>query len=118
MSVRRFDDGSTVPKRALQIYLILIGAARRREILTYEQLSTLMGFERAAGVLADRLGPIMRWCERNGLPALTAIVVNKTSGLPGEGLQTVEGNKFAAEQQKVFQFDWFAIVPPELSELT
>jgi hypothetical protein len=118
MSVRRFDDGSTVPKRALQIYLVLIGAARRHEILTYEQLSTIMGFERGAGILADRLGPVMRWCDRNGLPALTAIVVNKTTGLPGEGLQTVGDNKFAAEQQKVFQYDWFAILPPEVSELT
>jgi len=98
MMLQRFDDASTVPKRALQIYLILIGAARRHELLTYEQLSTSMGFERAAGVLADRLGPVMRWCQRNELPALTAIVVNKTSGLPGEGLHTVDGGKFAAER--------------------
>ena len=117
MALERFDDGSNVPKRTLQIYLILIGAAQRHEILTYEQLSTLMGFERAAGILADRLGPVMRWCARNNLPALTAIVVNKTSGLPGEGLHTVDGNKFAAEQQKVFKFDWFAIFPPVITEL-
>lgn len=117
MALQRFDEASNVPKRALQIYLILIGAARRHEMLTYEQLSSLMGFDRAAGVLADRLGPIMRWCERNGLPALTAIVVNKTTGLPGAGLQTVDGNKFALEQQRVFQHDWFAIFPPDVAEL-
>jgi hypothetical protein len=117
MSVRRFDEASNVPKRALQIYLILIGAARRREILTYEIVSTQMGFERAAGVLADRLGPVMRWCARNQLPPLTAIVVNKGTGRPGDGLQTV-GEDFAAQQQRVFEYDWFGIFPPEVDDLT
>ena len=118
MPITRFDTDATLAKRALQIYLILIGCADRRETITYEILASKMGYDRGAGVLADRLGPIMRWCAMNGQPALTAIVVKKGTGLPGDGLETVEDNKFSREQQRVFEHPWFDFFPPDLTELT
>ena len=115
---KTFESASTNASRALQIYLILIAAANRRETLTYEMLGEAMGWgRRAAHVLADRLDPLMRWCKANSLPALTSIVVDKNKGVPGVGLTTVEGNHLPAEQQRCFEFDWFSIFPPTLDEL-
>src|SRR5260370_4568731 len=116
MAITRFAENPTVETRALQIYHILIGAASRRETLTYGGLATKLGF-RGAGVMASFLEPIMRWCRNNGLPALTAIVVNQDTGIPGHGLTTVPGGDFPAEQQLVFPFDWYAIQPPMREDL-
>ncbi len=114
--MKRFSDDATLATRAFQIYLILIGAAHRREILTYGLLAKLIDYQ-GAGVLADRLGPIMKWCDANKLPALTAIVVNQDTGEPGVGLTIFSAKSLPAEQQKVFQFDWFAVFPPSVEEL-
>ncbi len=114
--MKLFADNATLATRAFQIYLVLIGAAHRREILTYGLLAKLIGFE-GAGVLAGRLGPIMRWYDANNLPALTAIVVNQDTGEPGGGLTMFSSKSLPAEQQKVFQFDWFAVYPPSVEEL-
>lgn len=54
----------------------------------------------------------MNWCKREGLPALTAIVVEKETGIPSTGLSTVSDDNFPAEQQRVFSFDWYSIFPP------
>ena len=116
---RTFESDSSNASRALQIHLILIGAAKRRETLTYEMLAEAMGWGRhAAHVLANKLDPLMRWCKANGLPALTSIVVDKNKGIPNIGLTTVEGDDFPAEQQKCFEFDWFSIFPPTVVELS
>ncbi len=76
----------------------------------------MMGFECGAGKLADRLGPAMRWCDRNRLPALTAIVVKKTTGIPGAGWQTVGDAGLQPNNRKVFNTT-VQHIPPELSEL-
>jgi hypothetical protein len=59
----------------------------------------------------------MNWCDREELPALTSIVVEKETGIPSTGLTTVTENNFPAEQQRVFSFDWYSIFPPSLKEL-
>ena len=114
---KRFSAEPHLPQRALQIYLILIGAAYRRETITYTRLGKMLGYPRAGGVMADRLGPVMMWCAKEKLPALTAIVVNDKNGLPGGGLTAFEAKTLPAEQQKVFKFDWFSIFPPSLKDL-
>jgi hypothetical protein len=68
-------------------------------------------------ILAHPLGRIMNWCDREGLPALTSIVVEKATGLPSTGLSTVAHNAFAAEQQRVFSYPWHSIFPPTPEEL-
>jgi hypothetical protein len=45
--VRRFSDEPILPMRALQIWQILISAARNRQILTYGILASMLGYERA-----------------------------------------------------------------------
>jgi hypothetical protein len=42
MATNKFSDEPTNASRALQIYLILIGAAHRRETMTYKALAALM----------------------------------------------------------------------------
>ncbi len=106
--VRRFSDESTRPMRALQIWQILIGAARDRQILTYGMLANMLGYG-GAGVLAQPLGHIMYYCQENDLPPLTILVVNKDTGLPGEGLTGADLN---ADRESVFRYDWHSIIPP------
>ncbi|MBI5422805.1 MAG: hypothetical protein HZA32_01875 [Opitutae bacterium] len=63
----------TTHERALQIYPVLIAAAHNRQVLNYKIVGGLIGVP--AQGLANHLGHIMRYCERAGLPPLTALVV-------------------------------------------
>jgi hypothetical protein len=110
----KFDQIRTARARALQVYLVLIGAAHNRQILTYKVLSKVVGFK-GAGVFAGILGHIMFWCEQERLPALTSLVVNEETGLPGDGLITPEDAN--AERESVYAFKWYSIVPPTVQQL-
>lgn len=105
----------TQAERALQIWQILISAASQRQTLTYGMVATLLEFK-GAGILAPILGCLMRYCERNNFPPLTCIVVNQQTGLPGEGLTTIQNlNK---DREAVYKFNWFTLMPPTLEELS
>lgn len=110
---RRFSQNPTRPERAVQIWLILIGAAYNRQILTYRILAEMLNYK-GAGVFARTLGHIMFYCREEGLPPLTVIVVNQETGLPGEGLTETDLN---ADRERVFNFDWYDIVPPTPEQL-
>lgn len=114
MPVKMYSDNPTTRTRAVQIYQILVGAAHRREIMTYQILAERIGYK-GAGVLDRQLGHLMYWCSENGLPPLTVLVVNKTTGLPGVGL--VEALDLNSDRERVFNYDWYAIVPPTAGEL-
>jgi hypothetical protein len=59
----------------------------------------------------------MYYCKQNDLPPLTVIVVNKATGIPGDGLD-VPGPERSPEREKVFRYTkWFDIIPPEAEEL-
>ncbi len=111
---RKFDDVRTDESRGLQAYLILIGLAVERKTITYGLLAERVGF-RGAGVFAGILGHVMHWCKQNDLPALTALVVGSDTGKPGSGLTTVDDREAARE--KVFEFNWYSIIPPSGEEL-
>ena len=110
---QRFSQNPTRPGRAVQIWLILIGAAYSRQILTYRILANLLSYK-GAGVLADTLGHIMFYCREEGLPPLTVLVVNQETGLPGEGLTETDLN---ADRERVFNFNWYDVVPPTHEQL-
>lgn len=112
--LRYFNDGPSNAGRALQIWLILIGAAHNRQTLTYGILAGRLGFK-GAGVLAHPLGHLMHYCRQHQLPPLTVLVVNQDTGLPGEGLTEAELN---ADRENVFNFDWYALIPPSSEELS
>jgi hypothetical protein len=103
MPVRKFGDDTHYNTRALQAYQILIGLAANRQTLTYGLLSERMSYAGGRGeILAHPLGCIMRRCKANDLPALTSLVVDRKTGLPASGLDTVAGDEFPAEQQRIF----------------
>lgn len=114
MTVRYYSEDRTLPMRALQIFTILVGCAHRRETLTYKLLANRLGYK-GAGVLDKQLGLIMYWCDGNGLPPLTVLVVNSENGLPGGGL--IASSDFHADRETVFNTNWYDIVPPTLDEL-
>ena len=111
------DFPRTEPAWGLRAYLVLLGAAARRETITYEQLSERID-RGGARFLHAPLMHLMRWCENQGLPPLTVLVVNKTSGRPERGLTTIDPEEFAEAQQRVFALDWFAVLPPTIDELS
>ena len=69
---------------------------------------------KGAGVMSSFLDPIMRYCETRGYPPLTVLVVNQESGLPGDGLTTLEETN--ADRERVYRFDWLAVRPPESND--
>ena len=107
----------TVSERAWQAWAVLALAARNRQILTYETLGKLTGMH-AAG-----LGPILEqvqsYCLVEGLPPLSALVVNKGTGLPSPGFVAATNVPLAFQQ--VFEHDWLTTPcpsPERLAEAT
>lgn len=111
--MRKFSENSSAPQRALQAWQILISKAANRQTITYIELAKLMGYTDARP-MSQILDPIMKYCDQNGLAPLTALVVSKERGAPGDGLTTVKD--IDADREKVFGYDWYALVPPTPEE--
>jgi len=111
--IKKFDDNPSNASRAVQIWQILISKAHNRQTITYGNLADLMGFK-GAGVLAEKLGHIMHFCDQNDLPPLTVLVVNRITGKPGEGLTANED--FDVERENVFKHNWYGLYPPSKDE--
>jgi hypothetical protein len=111
---KTFNEEPTRPYRALQLWQILIAKAANRQVATYGELERLIGFK-GAGVFAQTLGHIMYYCQQNGLPPLTALVVKKKTGLPGHGL-TVRKD-LDAGREEAFGCEWFKVLPPTPRQL-
>ena len=111
--MKTFDSVRTREARALQIWQILIGLAHNRQTITYKRLSELLHYG-GAGTLAQLLDPIMMYCKKSNLPPLTILVVNEATGMPGEGLSTIQD--LNADREKVFRHDWYSIFPPSEQE--
>jgi putative restriction endonuclease len=101
---------------ALRAYLILIGCAADRQTVTYDALCRRIK-RGSPNLLARPLDMIARWCQRNELPALASLVVEPTTGLPAPGFMSVSRGEVPREQERVWEFDWYAILPPTLQEL-
>jgi hypothetical protein len=52
----------------------------------------------------------MRYCDTNGLPPITALVVRKGIGRPGSGLKTL-GADPDRDRENVFRYEWFKRAP-------
>ena len=97
-----------VSERAWQVWPILAFAARNRQTLTYELLGQLTGM--AIPGLGAVLEPIQSYCLLHGLPALSALVVNKKTGLPGIGFIAAED--VPREFIRIFAHDWLTVGCP------
>jgi hypothetical protein len=112
---RPFDVGG--PATALRLYLILICCAARGETVTPEELAQ-RAHQQDKGLLTPPLDIIAGWCRANGLPALTLLVEDNVTAKPTPHSDAATGRNVAAEQDKVREYDWFAIFPPSVAELT
>jgi hypothetical protein len=116
MKVRKFNPSSPHPMRAVQTWQILVGKAMNRQTVTYNELGKLVYGRHAPGVFAKILGHIAFYCEDYKLPSLTTIVVSQGAGAPGFGIP-IPPSKVLTEREKVFERDWYDIVPPTADEL-
>lgn len=114
--MKKFNPTSKNPARAVQAWQILISRAMNRQTITYEGLSRLMYQKRAPGVLDKILGHIAYYCQDNELPPLTAIVVGKGRGTPGEDIP-LDPATFDSERERVYKYDWYDVYPPSEEEL-
>ena len=103
----------TRSQRAVQIWALLVCAARERRTYTYGGMADMLGFG-GAQVLGSLLAPIMRLCRARGWPPLTILVVNQSTGRPGDGLPL--DDSVDVERERVFNFDWFSLEPPETED--
>jgi hypothetical protein len=74
----------TQPEQAVLLWPVLALAARNQQILSYSDVQGFTGI--AQHGLGQPLGLIHHYCERQRFPRLNVIVVNRDTGLPGEGL--------------------------------
>jgi hypothetical protein len=100
-------------QRALQIWSVLVGAARNQQILGYAAVEDLVGVPQYG--LTPILGAIEVYCQRKKFPRLTAIVIDECTGLPGDifpGQSGAAGVEVFRDQSRVFVFDWLKHKPP------
>ena len=108
--------GNTEKESAVRAYLYLIGLAAHRKSVTYEELPEAIK-RGGPNLLAKPLGLLSEWCKANELPALASLVVERATGLPAPGFTVVSRSEIPAEQEGVWDYDWFAIYPPTIEEL-
>ncbi|GAC1370548.1 MAG: hypothetical protein NVS3B3_04210 [Aquirhabdus sp.] len=97
--------------RAQAAWPILIRTARRRTKISYSELCGAVGLHpRAASYL---LNVIHQYCLTYELPPLVALVVSKSSKIPGAGYTVTSrsGVSYEAALQEVYDFDWPDRVP-------
>jgi hypothetical protein len=114
--MQKFNPHAGHSVRAVQTWQILVGKAKNRQTLTYQDLSRLMYRRDAAGVVAAILGHIAFYCVDNALPPLTSIVVGKDSGKPGAEIP-INPAAIDQEREKVYRYDWYDVYPPSKDEL-
>jgi hypothetical protein len=104
------------PEFALRAYLVLIGRAVDKKTVTYDELSRQIS-RGGPNLLAKPLYLLTQWCKGWGVPALASLVVERSTGLPAPGFDAVSRGEIPAEQERAWDYDWFAIYPPTIEEL-
>lgn len=105
----------TRPERTIQIWQVLINLAHNRQTITYEKLAEIIGMGTMGVVVTQSLETLMSHCKNNNLPPLTILVVQKHTGIPGQGLTTME--ELNSDRENVFNYEWFKLKPLLLDEL-
>ena len=100
----------TRSERAMQLWPFLIALAHNRQTATYGQLGGALDID-GGGVFAQTLDLIANYCSHRHFPQLTCLIVNKTTGLPGDGWI---GDDLHAERERVYQQNWYALYPPQI----
>ncbi len=91
-------------QRSMQIWSMLVFAAKHHKIVSYENISKLIGVP-TPGV-GRFLFLILRYCAQNNLPPLTSIVISHVTGRPGDGFP--EDMDIIESQSRTFVYDWLS----------
>ena len=125
-NIKRYDLGDRLYVQAQRIWLILVSfvmsptrKANDPKTITYGEVAELMRYpdRRAGHMLSRQLGIIGQYCRLNDLPALNSIVVNQTTGVPGEDVLLRDNRTVKEEQRAVMAEDWFALRIPTTGTL-
>lgn len=57
-------------------------------LICYSDLARRVGYSTGHGTLDCHLGNLSAFCEANGMPLISAVVINKETSLPGNGFFT------------------------------
>jgi hypothetical protein len=109
--VKHFSENGERANRAVQTWLILVGAAHDRQTITYKRLANMIGY-RSGIIITQILGHILYYCQDNDLPLLTVLVVNEKTGIPGFDYDDPD-----ARREEVFAHKWYDDWPPSAKEL-
>jgi len=107
---------TTEPAWGLRAYLVLIGCAADRQTVTYDALARRIK-RGGPNLLARPLALVTRWCQHHNLPALASLVVEQATGMPAPGFSAVGRAEIPREQERVWDYDWYAILPPAIEDL-
>ena len=103
----------TIYQRSLQVWSLLVAAARQRRRYTYLEVANILGYPHAP-VVVPFLDTIFWYCVEQGLPPLTVLVVRQDTRQPGDGyLVDVD---VETDTERVYAFDWFGVEPPETKD--
>jgi hypothetical protein len=106
----------TEPAWGLRAYLLLMGCAADRQTVTYDDLACRID-QSGPELLSGPLELVTRWCHTHGLPAIASLVVEKATGVPAPGSAEISKDDIPREQERVWAFDWYGILPPTIEEL-
>ena len=87
-----------------RIWPALVDRARSGHTINYKGLKELVKFNGWQRTFSNCLGRIANYCHSKEWPIITVMVVNKTSGRPGNGIPFVDN--FEAELEAVRDFPW------------
>ena len=93
-----------------------MGCAADRQTVTYGDLARRIN-RGGPNRLAGPLDLVTRWCQHHDVPAITCLVVEQATRLPAPGFSAVSKDEIPREQQRVWEFDWYVILPPTIKEL-
>ena len=111
---RRFDeDRRNKYARSAQAWLALVTQAAHRRTTTYDALGALLLSHPLT--LRSDLDPIDDYCNQHGLPPLAVVCVDPKTGEPSRG--NVGVFLLDKNRERVFNYNWFALVPPAPDEI-
>ena len=92
-------------EQAKKIYSICIEKASTGSTLTYKDVLSFLGYGGSVSGQVIRYGLELTWiaCSYSKLPNVTAIVVNKSSGLPSASSYPI--NKWSEDVQEIFAYE-------------
>lgn len=95
---------------AAKAWPVLVEVASKRTTIFYKELAEKIGEHHRA--IRYVLGVIQEFCMDNNLPPLTALVVSKTYGVPGNGFVAWELDDLESGLGYVYSRDWSVMPNP------